>query len=118
MENFINNHRKLTLFILVIVSVGLVWFVVLAAINTSNSPGSSDTSVEASQEGDNDTNQLIYYANSIYTIAQDEKDIRHISITAYAGYRTAAVNQLSKLGFDPTDYNITFDYESPFKRYE
>jgi hypothetical protein len=118
MQNFINNHKKLTLFLLVLVTGGLIWLVVVATLNTGTTLSSSNNPIEATQEGDNDTDQLIYYANSIYTIAQDEKDTTHISIAAYPGYRTAAVTQLSKLGFNPTDYNITFDYESPFKRYE
>jgi hypothetical protein len=118
MQNFINNHRRLALFLFVVASIALVSLIIIATINGSNTTNTSDTSVEAPQVGDNDTDQLLYYVSSIYTITQDENDNKHISITAYPGYRTSAVNELIKLGLNPTDYNITFDYESPFKRYE
>lgn len=38
-----------------------------------------------------------------------------IDITADEGFRNAAVNQIRKLGYDPTDFKISFeDYANPF----
>lgn len=65
--------------------------------------------------------KVLPYSNLIYTIGYraDPDDPTGqtiiIEIDATTGFRNAAVNQIRKLGFDPTDYKINFrDYVNPF----
>lgn len=61
------------------------------------------------------------YENLLYTIGYrlDPKDISNnsiiLEIDASTGYRNAAIDQIFRLGYNPTDYKINFrNYESPF----
>jgi hypothetical protein len=61
------------------------------------------------------------YENEIFTIgyrvdpADESGKSIILTIQAAQGYRNAAIDQISKLGFDPTDYKIEFDnYQDPF----
>lgn len=67
--------------------------------------------------------QKLPYSNLIYTIGYraDPSDPSGesviIVIDAPIGYRNAAVNQIKALGFDPTDYKISFEnYVNPFSQ--
>lgn len=55
----------------------------------------------------------------VYTIGYhadpDDPDNIILDIDAITGYRNAAIEQIRKLGFDPTNFEINFrNYESPF----
>jgi hypothetical protein len=115
MENYIKNHRKLSATICIVVI--LLLFGAVYALSSSHKPTTTSTDPNA-QTGDADTSQTVQYSNSIYSITQDPSNPQDVSIKAYAGYRNAAVNKLHELGLNPTDYKITFNYESPFKNYE
>lgn len=80
----------------------------------------------AQQEGetftaDNPITSVIPFENFIYTIGYraDPDDATGnsiiIEIETTEGYRNAAIDKIRELGYDPTNFKITFtDYESPF----
>ncbi len=70
------------------------------------------------QTGDDDTPILIELQNSLYTVIQDDKDKKILTVTAFSGYRNTAVKELYDIDQNPTDYKIIFNYENPFKQYE
>lgn len=116
MENYIKTHRKLSAVVVVIAVI-----ILIAVIFTATAPSKPDTTASTdpnTQVGDSDVSPVIQYSNSIYTIREDPIHPNNITVTAYTGYRNAAVNKLYELGSNPTDYKITFNYESPFKNYE
>lgn len=115
MKDFINNHRKLVMaiFIAIVIVLGIVMFAINSNTKTTTVPYNQNTQV-----GDSDTSATIQYVNMLYTITQNPKDLTKITIDSFAGYRNAAVNKIYQLGLNPTDFKITFNYESPFTRYE
>jgi hypothetical protein len=116
MNNFVAQHRRLfaTLFVVVVICLCGLVFAVTANTNKLTTPSvNKDT-----QTGDDDSQAFLTYKNSLYSITADPKDPHKLTITAFAGYRNAAVNKLYEFGLNPADYKITFNYESPFKRYE
>jgi len=82
--------------------------------------------VRASQEGEsftklNPITAKLPFENLLYTIGYraDPSDSTGnsiiITVDAFSGYRNAAINKISSLGYDPTNYKIEFkNYESPF----
>lgn len=118
MEQFIQKHKTLALIVL-IVAVGIfatIVFVNRVSIQTGDS--SERTAEEAEQAVDDDISEAIRYITPLYTVTGNEENLDEVTIAAYPGYRNAAANIIYQLGLNPTDYKITFTYESPFKRYE
>lgn len=120
MQEYIRNHPKITalLFIIVVVCVGVA---IVISINNRNTQqtieaAGTDTILEATS--------YFPYGNSLYTVTYNGVSIKGIPnnnnlyVEAYSGYRNAAVNALYDKGLNPSDYKITFNYESPFSRYE
>lgn len=122
LENFIVNHRKLSLFLSIIILVGLVIFIGYSVNNTLSNTTDQDT--EMGDDSGGETGLVLPYENPIYTISLNTSAIagipkdKNLAIDAPYGYRSAAAQSLYDLGVDPTDYKITFNYESPFKPYE
>jgi hypothetical protein len=82
--------------------------------------------IRAQQEGetftaDNPITSKLPLENPIYTIgyradpADPTGNSIILEIDTMDGYRNAAINKIREIGFDPTNFKITFrDYESPF----
>lgn len=116
MENFIKQHRKLsvTLFIVTVILVGIFTYSLFSNTNNNTAPIiDKDT-----QTGDSDSGSIIQYQNLLYSITGDQNDPSKLTIVAFSGYRNAAVDKIYQLGLSPTNFKINFNYESPFKRYE
>ncbi len=87
----------------------------------------SRAGVRASQEGEDFTAENpitgdLPFRSLLFTIGYraDTSDPSGksiiIEIDAASGYRAAAINKISELGYDPSNYKITFrNYESPFE---
>ena len=122
-ERFIVNHRKLVIFLTIIIVVGLVVYIGYSATKSLNTT-SGDLNTQMGDDDTQGSSLILPYTNPIYTIVQNPTkiagvpDADNLLITAPVGYRTAAARSLYDRGFDPTNYKITFDYESPFKPYE
>ena len=120
MQEYIRNHPKITalLFIIIVIFIGVV--IVVAANNGDSQPARETAGVDTTQEA----TSYFPYGNSLYSVTYNKtslKDIpadHNIYIEAFQGYRNAAVNALYDKGLSPADYKITFNYESPFSRYE
>ncbi len=112
LENFINQHRKLSMVLSIVLVIGLfIWLVVTSFSSQPN----SNTGV--SLDGNGESNSSLPYQNYLYSITKPNSNT--IIIKAYSGYRTPAVNYLVGVGIDPTDYKINFmDYTNPFDSYE
>jgi predicted PurR-regulated permease PerM len=115
MKDFINNHRKLvmTIFIAIVVILGIAIYTINSNTKTVTTSFDQNT-----QTGDSDASASIRYVNMLYTITQSSTDPTKVTINSFSGYRNAAVNKIYQLGLNPTDFKITFNYESPFMRYE
>ena len=114
-EEFIKNHRKLTILISVIIT-GVILFLLLSSLTNNSSvvdDGLNNDGIDGLGE-----QSTLQYRNSLYTIAFTDEKKDTITVTAYEGYRTAAVDVMYDFGLDPTDYKFIFNYESPFKAYE
>jgi hypothetical protein len=117
-EDFIKRHRRLVIAGLLVAFVGLILMMV------SFSGKSEPTSVPDSKDYSDIEEAPIPYSNSLYSIDYNENQIdgvpelNNIAINAYIGYQSAAVSEMYDIGLDPTDYKITFNHESPFKKYE
>lgn len=119
MEQFIKKHRKLAMAVLIgaVILVGILLFINRTNAGTT-SRQAEQTADEAIEGGDNDVSESIQYKTPLYTLAGNPEKPEEITIDAYPGYRNAATNVIYQLGLSPTDYKITYTYESPFKRYE
>jgi hypothetical protein len=116
MKDFIKKHQKLVGFVFIII---VLIFAVLVFISvTTTNPNTGPFVDKDTQSADNDAGNPIQYVTPLYTLTADPNAPQNMSITAYSGYRNAAVNIIYQFGLNPTDYKITFTYESPFKIYE
>lgn len=122
LENFITTHKKLTVVIVLLALAGIVVYYVL-----SSGGSSQTTTTKTGYVGDDDragAQLILPYKNPLYSIVKNPTKIagvpddHNLFISAPEGYRTAAAQRLYKVGQDPTNYKITFDYESPFTPYE
>lgn len=116
MKDFIEKHRKLMVFLCIISVLLLIATVSISIIRTGIFSGpvvNKDT-----QLSDNDVGYPIQYISPLYSLSADSEKSEELTITAYSGYRNAAVNIIYEFGLSPTDFKINFTYESPFKRYE
>lgn len=118
MEDFIKRHKAVAVASLLVAFIGLA-FLVVSSFTAPKSPP------EPNPEDYSDIDEApIPYGNSLYSIDFNENQVEgvpssnNIKITAYAGYRSAAINEMYDIGLNPTDYKITFNFESPFKKYE
>lgn len=112
-ENFITNHKKLVIVLLIIISTLILYFMISVSFNTHNS---TDTETSIDGMGERST---LPYSNYLYSIKYTEGSSKNdLTINAFEGYRNAAVDKLYEFGLNPTYYKITFNYENPFKKYE
>lgn len=114
-ENYIANHRRLVVIVLIVVTIIVIgWIYFILSSQAVNNNGDTDSNIDGSGE-----NVTLPYSNYLYTIKYTPNSSeKGLTITAYSGYRNAAVNKLYELGLNPTNYKITFNYENPFKKYE
>lgn len=110
-EDFINKHRPLVITLFILVVVGIVAGIIIKSVHDNTSSNTTVVGVDGS-EGDG----FHGYSNYLYTISAPVHNV--IQIDSYNGYRNAAVKQIYNAGFNPTNYKIIFNYESPFKPYE
>jgi hypothetical protein len=119
--NFLKNHPYVSGLCIVTIVIILGSLVYVSSNNSSNSSGSAtDTTTTDGYDGSGYTGaadeSTLPYENYLYTISAPKDNT--ITITAYDGFRNAAISQLYSMGVDPTNYKIVFNYESPFTPYE
>ena len=107
-----NKHRALAIVLFFLVVIGGVTTSIIISVNNSAPTGDSGNSIDGYKES-----EFHGYSNMLYTISSASASST-ITIDAYSGYNNAAVDQISNAGFDPTNYKIVFNNESPFKAYE
>lgn len=108
LESFINRHKIATV-ITLFCAVALVVIILISSLIISVTP--KDTGTDGPGES-----TTLPYSNDLYTISAISDNT--ITIDAPEQFRNAAIQQLYKMGVEPTDYKIKFTYESPFKAYE
>lgn len=120
MEDFIKRNQRPLTILLSLVFIGV--FVVIFYQTFTTQTATEEVGRPVGEDGAGEVESLPY-ENALYTIryqqtSDDRLDKESIVITAYNGYKTAAVEQLYEFGMNPTDYKISFESENPFNSYE
>ena len=120
------QHRKKILIVATILALSVVFAVFLAVTRSNNETPVDCSSLDSvCYDGNLGITVTLPYDSPLYTITytknpKDPNNLKNVIVTisAYSGYRNAAVEKIYDFGFNPADYDINFNYENPFKAYE
>lgn len=104
----IKEHPRTVVIAILLIALA---FGLLVFMSSNQPQNTSQVGVDGPAESES-----LPFSNYLYSISKIDRGI--IEISAYSGYRNAAIYQMYRMGIDPTDYRVEFNYESPFKPYE